>query len=505
MALRFLLLLSLPLTAFTVRPGLAQEPIARIKSAPQDYRDRRMQVEGEVVEVRALSPRSDRGVYRLVDESDPVGLLVRTTRLPETGGPFRIRARLSPELLQDGVLLVDEVDRSLARTSMLPIALGFGGLGLVGAVVLFGTYFRIRRRERHLRLGPPMWLIPAAVEEPAPAEGTGEEGDGKTPPAVEFNYRLHYIEQERSSSLEQQKRRALMAAVGASVVAAAGFGWFGVLRQVDAATPSFVLLTPDPVLAEGSARDTALADSTAPPAARPDDTLRVAVATPPAAARPIPAVRPPAADTGRRRPPAEPAAPARSTTPVRQDTVAVRRDTTPFRQDTATVGSPVVVVTGAARAAAAATPPPQTVTQPPPPPPSQTTVPIDTPRVAPRPDPAALRRAAVATLDGGIRRFVASLAGQPATVAVMFQSTGDTRRRDRFLDFLRQYAPSATLRGTNEAAVAETSAEATFTVGFRWRAQFGVERRKDARFAATARLAGDEWIFENIRLLEAFP
>jgi len=146
------------------------------------------------------------------------------------------------------------------------------------------------------------------------------------------------------------------------------------------------------------------------------------------------------------------------------------------------------------------------VAVPPPPPITEPPVRRDTAPTAPPPDPAALRRAAAAELDRGIQRFVAALEGrQVATVAAGFSGSGDTRRRDQFLEFLRESAPSATLKGSEPPTVAEASAEASFTVAFRWRAQFGVERKKDARFAATARRSGEGWAFGNIRLLEAFP
>src|SRR5512139_821674 len=83
-------------------PAWAQQQVARVKSAPQDYRGRPIELQGEVVEVQALSPRSRQGIYRLVDATDPAGVLVRTYDLPRTGGPFRVRVALSPELLLQG-------------------------------------------------------------------------------------------------------------------------------------------------------------------------------------------------------------------------------------------------------------------------------------------------------------------------------------------------------------------------------------------------------------------
>jgi hypothetical protein len=510
MSLRSLLFLVLVAAAGSARVGQAQEPIAKVKSAPQDYRDRQIQLEGEVVEIRGLSPRSGRGSYRLIDESDPVGLLVRTASLPESGGPFRVRARLSPELLQDGILLVDELDRDLTRSPMLPVAFLIGALGFLGCLAMAGMYLRARRTERRLRLGPPTWLIPSAVEEP---ESAGEHDKGEKP--VQFNYRLHYVEQERSSGLEQRKRQLLMGLAGAAVVTATGAGWYAVLRGEDAAKPAFVLTAPAPTetLAVAARTDSAVADSQPAPIRRPDDTLRIGLAAP-VTSRPAPRpVAPAAAETARPRPPRETATAQPQAVPARRDSVPLRRDTTPFRQDTARVGSPVVVVTGGARETPVTTQPVPAV-QPPPPPatesrPDRDTAPAvrrDTTPSVPPPDPAALRRAATAELEAGILRFVNAVQGkQMATVAAAFSSSGDTRRRDQFVEFLRQNSPSATLKGSGQPAVAESGAETTFIVEFRWRAQFGVERKKDGRFGATARRSGNGWEFGNIRLLEAFP
>ena len=41
--------------------------------------------------------------------------------------PFRLRARISREVLSDGVLLLDEISRAQARFSMLPVAAVIGG------------------------------------------------------------------------------------------------------------------------------------------------------------------------------------------------------------------------------------------------------------------------------------------------------------------------------------------------------------------------------------------
>ena len=467
------LLLLLLLAGFPASRGEAQLRVAQVKSAPQDYRGRAIQLEGEVVEVRGISPRTANGVYLLVDESDPSGVLIRTKQLPDNGGPFRVEARLSPELLQNGALLLDEIDRDLDRSPMLPIAMLFGLLGLAGGAIGFGLYLKTRQTERHLRLGPPMWLIPTAHE-----EGATEEGD--TPPPVHFNYRLHYVEQERSTRLERRKRILLALAAGGAVIGFAGAGWLFALRQADLAKPAFVLVTPGGDRAAAPAEAVARVDTNAP-VRPPDDTLRVGLAAPFTTDSMPQAVR----DSLRQRR-------AAWRDSVRQAREALAVAATPARETVVTKVEPPAPV----------------AEQPPPPPPPPVSPPRDTvaAEAKPRPDPEAVRRAAVRELDAGIQRFVADIvAKQVGSVGTLYPVAGDATRRERFLDFLRTAAPGATLKGTDPPVVNEPSAESSFTIAFRWRGDFGVERRKDVHFAATARRSGDAWVLVGVRLLEAFP
>ena len=477
---RFLLLLLL--AGFPASRGEAQLRVAQVKSAPQDYRGRPIRLEGEVVEVRGISPRTKNGVYRLVDESDPSGVLIRTKRLPDSGGPFRVEARLSPELLQNGALLLDEIDRDLDRSPLRPVALLIGILGLAGGGVAFGLFLKARQTERHLRLGPPMWLIPTAHE----AEGASA-GEGDAPPPVHFNYRLHYIEQERSTVLERRKRSWMALAAGGAVISCAGAGLLFALRQADLATPAFVLITPGGDRAVAGADTVAHVDP-ATAGRRPDDTLRVGLAAPLSPGFMPAAVR----DSLQRRRAAQ-------SDSVRQARQALAAAATPPRE---------TAVTRIAQPAPAVEQPTPAVEQPPPPPPPPVSPPRDTvvAEAKPRPDPEAVRRAAARELDGGIQRFMAAIvAKQVGVVGALYPAAGDAKRRERFLDFLRTAAPGVTLRGTDPPVVNESSAESSFTVAFRWRGDFGVERRKDVHLAAAARRSGDAWVFEGVRLLEAFP
>ena len=277
--LSLLLVTAAPIAGDGVR---AQDQINRVKTAPQDFRDRQIRLEGEVVELRGISPRSGQGVYRVVDATDRVGVLIRTNDLPTNGGPFRIRARLSPELLFDGLLLLDELDRSAARLPLLPVAGTLGAVGLLAAVLALAGLVKTRRTQRHMRLAPPMWLIPTGAD-PRQEAPTGTEH--------RFNYHLQYIEEERSESLDRRQRGLIAALAVASSLGIAGTGWFALLSREDAARPSFVLIPPEMA---GLATDLRPGRDTVLPH-RSDDTVRLGLEPPQqeSAAAPPPAPPPP--------------------------------------------------------------------------------------------------------------------------------------------------------------------------------------------------------------------
>lgn len=449
-------------------PALAQEQVARVKSAPQDYRGRSIELEGEAVEIQALSPRSRQGFYRLVDPTDPIGILIRTSNLPETGGPFRVRASVSLEVLRGGSLLLDEVSRRTLRVNVLPLAIVVALLGLAAVLWAGFSYLQARRRERMMRLAPPLWLIPAGTEPQAGAEPL--QGH-------HFDYKLQYVEEERSTHIEGLKRRALRVLAPGLLVTLGGSLWAGVLLRAESSQPAFVLLEPETPLG-----GTPLATTGDTAITRPDDTLRVVVQPPP----------PPGPRTVPQETPRQP--PPRQETP-RRDTVSAATSARPpvAAQDTARpVAQPVV---------AESVP----VTTPPPPPPAPEPEPERRPAAPAAPDPAEIRRAAEAELQGGIRRFASALAAREVgTVATLYPAGGDARRI-RFLDFVRDSRPEAALQGTEAVTVTEAAAQAPFTISFRWRGEFGVARRKDARFQATVRRTGGGWAFEGARLLENMP
>ncbi len=469
-------------------PGAAQEPIARIKSAPQDYRERIIRLEGEVVEVRGLTPVSALGIYRLVDPSDGTGVLVRTSRLPETTGPFRVSARLSPELLSGGSLLLDEVDRNepLRTPPLLPILLA--GAGLVAALVFAGLYWRVRRTERHHHLAPPIWLIPTHPSDPAAAEAVLPASPGGTAPdgdTTQFNFQLHYLEQEKASVFIRQKRRLVRGLVAGGAIFLTGAGWFAAVRADQASRPSFVLLGPDaaPIPASG---DTAGEG----PATPTDDTLVVAL-------EPVPIPRSRVPESG-----AEAAPPPRTRAPSTGAPAEARP--TPIRDLTQ---DPVPPDPGrqVAVAESVLTQPVTTAPPPPPPPPPPVVVEREPTPVA-VPDPSADLRGATAAIQQGAQRFVSAISRQDLdAIARFYLPGGNAGWRGGLINHVRDYNPAASL-GTVEPPVAgEAGVQAAFAVEFRWRGNFGVERRRAARFTALARRTSEGWSLAGVRLLEAFP
>jgi len=117
----------------------------------------------------------------------------------------------------------------------------------------------------------------------------------------------------------------------------------------------------------------------------------------------------------------------------------------------------------------------------------------------------ALRAAAGRDLNGGIQRFAQAVAArQVAEVAGLFVP-GEARQRERFVQFLKESAPTSTFGATEPASVTETQGEATFTLLLKWRGDFGVEKKKSVRFQASTGRHGDDWTFAGVRLLENFP
>ena len=120
-------------------------------------------------------------------------------------------------------------------------------------------------------------------------------------------------------------------------------------------------------------------------------------------------------------------------------------------------------------------------------------------------DPDALKAAATRSLTRGIEQFAAAVtARELGTVSTMFAAS-DAKRRDKFVNFLRDASPVSAFQGADAAEVTETAADAAFTLMVRYRGDFGVEKRKAVRFQASTRKQGEDWTFAGVRLLENFP
>jgi hypothetical protein len=131
--------------------------------------------------------------------------------------------------------------------------------------------------------------------------------------------------------------------------------------------------------------------------------------------------------------------------------------------------------------------------------------PRETAATVPRPDPEAERRAAREVLTPGVSRVVAALAGGRLEELAELYTGVNAAWRNRFLAHVRDFRPAASLGQLDPPVLTESGAEAAFTVSFQWRGNFGVERRGQARFAASARRVPGGWEFTGVRLLQAFP
>ena len=83
--------------------------------------------------------------------------------------------------------------------------------------------------------------------------------------------------------------------------------------------------------------------------------------------------------------------------------------------------------------------------------------------------------------------------------------SGDLKRRERFMKFLKDYAPRASLAGVEGTTLAEDQGEARFTVQFDYRGDFGVGDRRTGRFTGVVSRNGAEWRFDGARLLNSLP
>ncbi len=443
-------------------PSADHSWIADIKGNRALLAGKEVRVEGLVVDIRSTASEARRGLYRLIDESDREGVLIRTNRLPADGGAYRVRTLVAARQPADGSLLLVEVSRDRTdRRSSVPAVLAV--LSALALAALTTLTIRAMRAERQYLVSPPLWLLPDAgpYGKSAPA-AAGE-------PALTYDPDLEESDRRQRESLKT-RRRMLVRALVVSLLCLSGSGaWLVASRPSTSPVPAFILIDANEAVAvpppPAPILDTVFADR--PIEQRFDSALR-----------PQPIRRD---SVGPRRPPATVAVAPNPQT----DTAAV----TP-----GPVQRPEVVIPPAP----APTPPPPSPT------PASPLPPSPPPARSPEED----RRLATAAAAQGISRVVAAINSKRVTellILVPEEMAGDAGRLERFVDLVKGFAPRATLGTVEPLALADDRGEARFAVSIMWRGDFGVERRKAGRFIAVVRRQEGGWRFEGARLLDAIP
>ena len=129
------------------------------------------------------------------------------------------------------------------------------------------------------------------------------------------------------------------------------------------------------------------------------------------------------------------------------------------------------------------------------------------PRPPPR-DPTLERMRAEQSIADAANRLVAAInGGRLAELGGLVPDAvgNNLELRDRFLRLVKDFAPKAKLDAVEGTTLADTRAEARFTMTLTWRGDFGVERRKAGRLLAVVRRQESGWQFEGARLLDGFP
>jgi len=446
-------------------PAAKHTWIADVKANRASLAGKEVRVEGLVVDIRSTASEARRGLYRLIDETDREGVLIRTNQLPADGGAFRVRTLVAARQPADGSLLLEEISRiQTDKRSSLPIALvAFSAIALV---VLTLLTIRAVRAERQYLVSPPLWLLPNAgpYGKGAPA-GAGQ-------PALTYDADLEETDRRQREILKERRRTLLRAVVVAAVTLSASGAWLVAGRPSSSPVPAFILIDANEVVA------------VAPPSAPPLDTLF--------ADRPI---------------------------EQRFDSVLsavpVRRDTAPQRRPSVVVAPNRRIDTTRARRDPVQRP---EVITPPAPPPGPAPAPVPPSAVPPAPapvppSPAPLSpeeelRLATGVAAEGIGRIISAVNSKKVTellVLVPEEMAGDAGRLERFVSLVKGFGPRATLGTVEPLTLAEDRGEARFAVSFSWRGDFGVERRKTGRFTGVLRRQEGGWRFEGARLLDAIP
>ncbi|HEY9383552.1 MAG TPA: hypothetical protein VIP80_08535, partial [Gemmatimonadales bacterium] len=193
-------------------------------------------VQGDVVDIRSTSPTAKFGFYRLIDASDPVGLLVRTNNLPKDGGALRLRAIIAAQQPPDGSLLLDEVQRTRSD-KRAPTALILLSLSGASLLTLLGLLVRAAIAERRYKVSPPLWLLPDAGP-----YGKGAAPAGGTAPALKYSPELEEADRRQRERLARRKRELLRLSLGSLALTALSGAWLLLSRPAAAQVPAFIFI-----------------------------------------------------------------------------------------------------------------------------------------------------------------------------------------------------------------------------------------------------------------------
>lgn len=439
----------------------AQGWIHDLKSAPDRYLGQEVAVEGVVAGAR---PGADGkgGSYFLVDASDPTGMRVRTTRIPEEGGIFTVRGLLRPGERGEGALVLVETDRTRIGSSPLLLAVATGS-ALVTLLLLL-MFFRARRAERQHALGAPLWLLPTS--DPAPTGGS----------AMRLDPSRDRSDLAIASRLNRRKR-LLLVAVGAMTIATSSSAGWVVWAELSANTGA--------VFWQPSGFSVGEADiaSPAPGPVMTDSAPTLLVETPPPA--PLSPRRP--RPTPEERPSTPPRAEGEG-----QSTRSIPEPAPP------PVSPETTVVLTVPRL------PPARVLPLPPPPPPPTVVDSAVARTLREERLALAAETGTRALHSRLHSAIAR-GDQAELTALWPPEQGSRSFRNRFLDFVDDFRPEAALGQLESPAILGDVAQSRGSIAMTWRGDFGVTRTATATFLLALRRSGNSWAVEGVRLTERFP
>lgn len=337
------------------------------------------------------------------------------------------------------------------------------------AAVLIAWYVRTARQLRRVQLAPPAWLVPYLQ---APPAGT-EPG---APAPVDPDDALTDEARLESTTVLARRKRALLAGLALNFIA--GWAGAGVYLYASNRGAEFEELPP-------SAAATSI------------DTLGFAGLEEPL---PVPPPPPPTAGPPVTPPVAEDTA-AQRLRLERQAALARRQDSLAReRQRDSLLAVAERVRDSVARAVRDSVVRAQTAVAPAPPPPAPAPAPPP-PAAPPPPDPEVERAQAVAAIRGVADALVRGVNSRSGLEELLAPGDG----RDRFLRFVREQTPTATLGPVAEPTMATASASGLITVQFQWRGPFGDTRRRTGRFQAEASRGAGGWRITSLTSLDNLP